>query len=265
MAAGRSRGNVRSVPVPILFADNDAELRLTLGEILDREGYACAAVATPEEALEALDLRVYGMVLTDTFVGGPDPLHWPSAIAKRAQPTPVGLLTGWPVSSEEARARGLRFRLTKPFELSELFFRIAAALGSALDPQFDERARVAHSWFDALSRHDYERLVSLCAEDVRYIVPGEWRFSAVITGRAALLDYTRKTFAHFPESRFDEVVVHATPGGVSARYRGSWNGGVLAGCVSFELRGAQIVQVGVELNHRQLEKLTGAPQVMMSP
>jgi CheY-like chemotaxis protein len=248
----------------LLLAEDDGDLLEALAEILSGEGYEVVAASSPQQALEILDTQVFHGIVTDAFArSGQGPLELPAALAARARPTPVGVLSGWSVPGSEVVARGLRFALLKPFDISEMLGRIAEMLGEPLDPQKSPEARLARDYFRTLEEKDWLGLVALCAPGVTYVLPGGSKFSATLEGREALREHAEKTFAVFREAKFDDLTIYATPGGVAARYLGSWSipgGGRSrqAGTAILQIEGGQIQRVGVEMNQTLLERLAPA-------
>jgi CheY-like chemotaxis protein/ketosteroid isomerase-like protein len=262
--SGRRRswqiGSVPDVRAKVLIADDEADLREALAEVLSGEGYQVTAVASAETALEMLDSQIFRAVLTDAFsVNRGRGLEQVDAIVQRARPTPVGLISGWPLGEDEPPKHGLRFAMLKPFDVGELLVQLAQALGDPLDPSRSEPAQVVHRYFAALGEKDWNALVSLCAEQVRFAGPQGSRFSAALVGREALRKHSQETFAVFRDAKFTELVCYQTPGGVAVRYLGTWTrDGVpmqQAGTALLQVEGGRIQRIGVEMNQSLLDRL----------
>ena len=242
----------------LLIADDEADLRESLGEILLDEGYSVTTVPSAEAALAAIDAQLFDAILTDAFVEA-DSLDQVSAIVARARPTPVGMLSGWKVSDREVAALGLRFALHKPFDIAELLGRVAQMLGDPLDPAGHEAAAVARRYFQVLEEKDWGALAQVCAGNVRFAGPQGSRFSATLVGREAFLRHSKETFEIFRDAKFRELLIYQTPGGVAVRYLGSWTAGgkpaQQAGTAVLRIEGGLIERIGVETNQALLDSL----------
>ena len=248
----------------ILVVEIDADIREILQIVLEFEGYAVSFAAEPAEAVGLLHEHTYHLVLTNVF-GSPlsrmlDSIH---ALRDDAQPTPVGVLTAWMVTPEEVEQRGFAFLIREPFDLDDLISRVAAAIHAPLTPEQEAQAETARAYFAKLSSRDWDAFVALCTEDVVYALPGSSPFAGTIEGRAAFRAYTEQTFAQFPETRFEDIQVYATPNGLAARYKGTWNqpeGGhaTMTGAVIFQFQERLIRRIGVHLDDARLKQLMGA-------
>ena len=247
----------------ILLGDDDDDLREVLGEILISEGYAPVRVASAQGVLDALDRQIFRALIIDAFSSaGRKTLENVAAIVRKAGPTPVGLISGWKVTDAEIAAHGLRFAMLKPFDIPQLVVEVARMLGDPLDPEKSEPARIAQRYFRALDEKDWDALEALCAEDVRFAGPELSRFAAVLEGRTALRRHSGETFRHFSDAKFRDLSFYATPGGIAARYLGTWtkDGASLgqAGTALLQIRGGLIQRIGIEMNQALLDRLAPA-------
>ncbi|MFO7313636.1 response regulator transcription factor [Rhodothermus marinus] len=114
----------------ILIVEDDAPLRALLQERLAAEGYTVEAVATGEEALQALEARPPDLVVLDLMLPGMDGLEVCRRLRARHPAVYVLMLTAR--SSELDRVVGLEVGaddyVTKPFSLNELVARVRAGL-----------------------------------------------------------------------------------------------------------------------------------------
>lgn len=241
----------------LLLADDDLDVREAMVDLLREEGFEVVEAASFDEATAQLERTDFQGVLSDfRMAGREEPWKALEQMVALAAPAPVGLLTAWPMKEEEARERGIAFLLTKPFDTETLFARVAEHVKTG--PPDPERERRVHEYFDALSTRDWDRLASLCTEDVAYHLPGEdRRFSKTVKGRAEFREFSEATFREFPHARFEVDQVLALPGSMVARYSGDWvpAGGerqILSGSVLFHFRGELIAEIGVRLNLEQL-------------
>jgi len=134
----------------ILIVEDDAPLRALLQERLAAEGYTVEAVATGEEALQALEARPPDLVVLDLMLPGMDGLEVCRRLRARHPAVYVLMLTAR--SSELDRVVGLEVGaddyVTKPFSLNELVARVRAGLRRL---QLDrETAEEASLEFDGL-------------------------------------------------------------------------------------------------------------------
>jgi two-component system response regulator PilR (NtrC family) len=117
----------QSVTSPrILIVDAQPEVLDLLQVLLEEEGYATEGVSSLEEAHAAVQFHRYHLIITDLF----RPCRLPPFTAAHhlqqwSDPTPVGILTGWRVSSEEAQQERFAFLLPKPFDLETLLTAVA--------------------------------------------------------------------------------------------------------------------------------------------
>ena len=152
--------------------------------------------------------------------------------------------------------------MTKPFDLDHLLTAIAATLQmhKVLNPEEERRAQVIRQYFAALAASDWDGLISLCADDVTYVLPGSDPLSTTVEGKSAFRDYAASVFAHFPAAHFEQVSVYATPGGMAARYQARWLDmnhieQVQSGAGVFQFTGMQIQRIGIRLAPDQLRRL----------
>jgi FixJ family two-component response regulator len=117
---------------PILIVDDEAEVRATLLEALNGQGYCAEAVASGEEALVRMGQRSFPVVVTDFHMpGGQTGLDLITAIRLRYPDTLCVLITAFATldTSIEALKRGAYDLIQKPFRLAEM----EAVLDRALD------------------------------------------------------------------------------------------------------------------------------------
>lgn len=244
----------------VLIGDDEDDLREVLKEIFASEGYAPTGVDSAQAVLDALDQQVFRAVIVDAFSSpGRKTLESVDAIVRKARPTPVGVFSGWHLSDAEVAGHGLGFAMLKPFDLGQLLVELARMLGDPLDPAKSEPARLAKRYFDALDAKNWDALVALCAEDVRFSGPEHSRFSAVLEGRPALRKHAEDIFGTFRDGKFRELSLYATPGGIAARYLATWtkDGAPIrqAGTAVLRIHDDLIQRIGVEMNQALLDRL----------
>jgi CheY-like chemotaxis protein len=245
----------------VLIVEDDSDTREVLDLLLDEQGYAAHAASSLEEALAMVDAQTFQCILTDLFADiGIDPLASIAELQRRAYPTPIVVMTAWPVAYDDAVRRGIRNVLAKPFNLDELLAEVAESLDTPLSQKQEQQARVVLAYFDALTAKDWDALIALCTNDVIYVLPGALPYSGTVQGKAAFRTYTEDTYRQFPDAVFDEVHVYAQPLGLAARFHGRWRGmdgseQQQSGAVVFQFAGERIARIGVELNTTRLQEI----------
>jgi DNA-binding NtrC family response regulator len=116
-----------SHPYRILIADDQADIRDALRLLLKRESYETHAVASPAEALSAIEAREFDAVLMDLnyardTTSGQEGLDLLSRIQMIDSTLPVVVMTAWSSVevAVEAMRRGARDFLQKPWENNRL-------------------------------------------------------------------------------------------------------------------------------------------------
>ena len=115
----------------VLIVEDERAIRLALSGLLKKEGHEVEAVATAEEALDALDHAHYDLVLTDLALGegktGMDVLTGSKTLRPH---TPVVLITahGNERLAVEAMKKGAADYIPKPFDNDEMRLIVNRAL-----------------------------------------------------------------------------------------------------------------------------------------
>ncbi len=250
----------------LLVIEDDDELREMLALLLEDEGYETRSAATLNDALAALDEQSFDLILTDLFAHAPgDVLSSAQVVRERAAPTPVGVMTGWRTTAEEAEQAEFAFLVAKPFDVEQLLEVVAGSLRTPLTEEQERQAEVVRRYFAALGAHDWDALAGLCAEDVTYILPGTSPYADEIRGREPFRRYSEETFRDFPNARFEHITIHALPNGLIARYSGIWNTGEgqesrMSGVVVFHFTGERIQRIGVRLPDERFAALLGTAE-----
>src|SRR3979411_2557007 len=114
-------------PSRILLADDQADIRDALRLLLKREGYETQAVASPAEALSAIESREFDAVLMDLnyardTTSGQEGLDLLTRIQMLDSTLPVVVMTAWSSIevAVEAMRRGARDFVQKPWENTRL-------------------------------------------------------------------------------------------------------------------------------------------------
>lgn len=242
----------------VLVVENDENTSSVLALLLKVGGYDVAVAHRAEDAVRALEQQAFDAVLTDLRLDS-RPLEQCWNVIDRlvafAHPAPVGLMTGWPVKSAEAKRHNLAFVLEKPFGRAGLFDSLASAQKlPALDDELMMRIR---SYFGVLEEGQYEWFHNLCTEDVVYRLPGDDpRFSNEVHGLAELITFTQRTFEAFPHPQFSINAIRRLPAGALVEYVATWREREqtreMPGAVMFEFRDRHFCRINVRVASEQL-------------
>src|SRR5467141_2246132 len=114
-------------PYRVLLADDQADIRDALRLLLKREGYETQGVASPAEALSAIESREFDAVLMDLnyardTTSGQEGLDLLSQLRSHDATLPVVVMTAWGSVevAVEAMRRGARDFVQKPWENARL-------------------------------------------------------------------------------------------------------------------------------------------------
>lgn len=117
----------------ILVVDDEPRVRDTLVELLETEGHSVVACPDGPTALARLEAEPFQLVFTD--LGMPSVSGW--EIARRVKAgrpgLPVVLVTGWgdQIDAADARARGVDYLVSKPFQRADVTAVVARALAGS--------------------------------------------------------------------------------------------------------------------------------------
>ena len=105
----------------ILIVEDDLEIQEILQVLFEEEDYDLHLADSLEQALMLVQQHSFDFILTDLF--SPtlrDALSSVEPLRALAYPTPVGIITSWPATGEEARQRGFAWLISKPFDCDAL-------------------------------------------------------------------------------------------------------------------------------------------------
>lgn len=114
----------------VLVIDDDRDLLETLARLLGRAGYTCLTAASGADGIRAMESELPDLVVTDLHMPGIDGIAVMRSARSHKPPIPVVLMTAYPASWTEGRAReaGDTIRLAKPFANVDLLNAIRRAL-----------------------------------------------------------------------------------------------------------------------------------------
>ena len=113
----------------ILIVDDDADIKDSIHEFIERSGYNSLTASSAEEALGLLKSNRVNVVITDIMLPGLDGLYLTDLI-KQNHDVDVIVMTGYSdkYSYEEAINKGASDLIFKPFRFEELLLRIKKVL-----------------------------------------------------------------------------------------------------------------------------------------
>jgi CheY-like chemotaxis protein len=252
----------------ILIVEEDHALNAMLAGLLREEGYQADAAFTLEQALRMVEDQLYDLVLTDHLVSTP-PRHGSSAdlslvhqLRHACHPTPVGVLSAWPLDQQAVERAGFAFALQKPFDIDTILRLIADFLNPTFTPEQAQQAQHLRRFLEAISQGNEAVLRILCAPTVAYysLTHNVFTPQHAILGIEAYLVYLRLVRARLPVCRIEQVAIFAHRGRLRARHLCSWQTPVgrrvhLSWAVQCRFRGERITQVGEALPTRRLREL----------
>lgn len=112
----------------VLVLEDEPQMRSMLTDNLEFEGYRVTAVATGEEALQAVTARQFALLLVDVMLPGMSGFDVCQQLRARGMHVPIVVLTAR--TQEQDRIRGLDLGaddyVSKPFSVRELLARVRA-------------------------------------------------------------------------------------------------------------------------------------------
>lgn len=117
----------------VLVAEDEAEVRATVEEALESQGYRVVTVGTVPEATAVLETEDFELVVTDLLMPGGDGRAVVQAACRSAANPPVLVITGnaAPALDHELRRVGAAHWIAKPFGLAELLQAVETVLCGA--------------------------------------------------------------------------------------------------------------------------------------
>src|SRR5450755_27249 len=112
----------------ILFVDDEAGIRLTLGPILEKHGFAVVTAASVSEALARINHETFDVLLSDLNIGQPGDGFTVVSAMRRVQPEACTfILTGYPdfESAIQAIRNQVDDYFAKPLKIEHLLASIS--------------------------------------------------------------------------------------------------------------------------------------------
>lgn len=203
--------------VKLLIAEREDDLLEGLTFLFDAEGYAVTQATTLAAATARVERESFDFVLTCSFTSLPAgtrlaAANLPQALREAAYPTPVGLMTAWPVAEDEVQRAGFACLLRKPFDLNDALTCVADAVHAPLTPLQERHALVARRFLDALGAQAWDAAVACCSPDVVYHPPTTQAATvSPVAGQTAVRRYLEEMAQLFPHYHCEEVHFVALP------------------------------------------------------
>ena len=116
---------------PILFVDDETNIRLTLAAILRQSGFEVTVAATVAEALREINTQYFDALISDLNIGEPGDGFTVVSAMRRTQPKCINfILTGYPAfeTALQAIRNQVDDYLVKPANIQELVMSIKSKL-----------------------------------------------------------------------------------------------------------------------------------------
>ncbi len=254
-------------PPRLLVVEDDDEIQAIVLDVLTEEGYAVTGAASLAEALAQVNTLVFDLILADAIGWTANaPLQSVERLRDHAQPTPVGLITGWRISEEEVKERGFACLIKKPFDLNDLLTRVAEGVARPLTLEQERQAEVARRYCQAIDAHDWQACAALCREDVRYYPSPNSLFDRKqpVIGRAGVLEQLDYNSQAAPDIHYEAYYLYGRPDGIAVRYLATIATPAgrkpFAGSILFQVEGEQVIQIGYGLDAEHLRAWTQLQQ-----
>ena len=117
----------------ILIAEDDRELRQLFAHVLTRHGYTVVGVANGQEALDAMDMDYYDMIISDIMMPVMDGYELVRQLREVGDTTPVLMITAKDAFDDMRRGfqSGVDDYMVKPINVNEMVLRVQALLRRA--------------------------------------------------------------------------------------------------------------------------------------
>jgi CheY-like chemotaxis protein len=258
---------ITNQPQRILIVEQNGSIRDLLHIFLEQEGYETELAASLDEAFTKVDEALFNLVVMDPFALPNQPrLAAARRLKQRCIPTPVGVITGWQIPSEEAERAGFAFLMQKPFNLEDLLQRIASRLDQPFTPEQQQQASIIRQAMAAMSAGDWEALRALCMPTICYypLTRSIFMPERALIGIEAFLAYAQLVRQQLPDLQIKQMVIFPHTRGLMARYNIRWQGHdnrrpSLSGTAICRFRGERLSQIAISLPTQRLRALLERP------
>ncbi len=117
----------------IMIAEDDRELRRLFAHVLIKQGYSVKEVANGKEALDAMDLEFFDLVISDVMMPVMDGYELVRRLREAGNTTPVMMITAKDAFDDMRRGfiSGTDDYMIKPVNVNEMVLRVGALLRRA--------------------------------------------------------------------------------------------------------------------------------------
>jgi CheY-like chemotaxis protein len=248
---------VAAVPPQLLIVEDDADSREMLALLLESYGFGVAVADRNKLARSEIECTGFDLVIADLMVDSMDPaVSWRDLdeLVALARPSPIGLLTSWPIRPEQIDEHHLAFAAAKPCTSETLLSLVGRTL--ALPPLAPAEEQAIRSYFTHLENRAFDALAAACTHDVVYRMPSG---GTTIVGREAFRAFSIATFDQYRDVKFELHEIRPLPRGAIARYTGRWRDGdkqlTMTASVLFVLADLQIAEIGVRIDLARAQEL----------
>jgi signal transduction histidine kinase/CheY-like chemotaxis protein len=167
------------MPMKLLIADDEPQLRSLLRVYFESQGWEVTCASSGSEALELLEKAPFDVILTDVRMPGASGLEVLKAVRSRIPHGQVILMTGYRnlKAAIEAVNRGAFAYIEKPFSLTDLRERVNEALRAKQESEAQEQ-----------ERHALEMLVERKEEEISLLKERSKVIFDEMPARIALVD-----------------------------------------------------------------------------
>ncbi len=131
----------------ILIADDELNIRKTIGDILNKYGCVCTICKDGYEAVNLIEQQGFDLVISDIKMPHRNGYEIFAAVRRRYEELPVVLMTGFGYDPNHSIVRasqeGLSSVMYKPFKVSQLLESVRKALGAQSEPTPDSTPKSA--------------------------------------------------------------------------------------------------------------------------
>ena len=202
----------------LLFVDDEATIRLTLGMYLEESGFAVTTAATVPEALKLITLEAFDVLIADLNIGAPGDGFTVVSAMRRIHPNTVTIiLTGYPAFETALEAIRLQVDdyVTKPTDTDVLVQKIREKLsGPKIPPHVETKplseivgknnVGIATEWLEYVKNDPELVAIDISDEERAAYVPRALQVVLKVLRGEALSDADRRSAREHGELRRKE-------------------------------------------------------------
>ena len=186
-------------PTKVMVVDDDPGMRMTLGGIIEEEGYGIVEASDGYQAIELAKEHTLDLIFMDIIMPGMHGVDAFREIKKISPATAVVMMTGFSSGElvKNALDEGVHSLIHKPFKVSRIIDTLRVALNTEMVLVAARRGWERESWREVLEQGGY--VVSVAADAAQVVGMAAAKHYDVIildsglpgTGSYALLDQIR--------------------------------------------------------------------------